>query len=173
MRTHDFFARAPEGVLGPLLAAALLAACSRSEPPAAPVSTPESAEKKAPAVAEQPKKPSIDDTTFRLALVGAPEYAADKEGTVELTLEARGGYHVNQDYPIRVDLSAPAGVKLGKASLGKPDAAKFNEQEARFQLPFSASAGAHDLTATVDFAVCTKETCVPDQRTVALAVQVR
>jgi len=164
MRTHHF-----------LLASALLAACSRSEPPAtAPVATPEpAAAKQAPAGPEQPAKPSIDDTTFRLALVGAPEYAADKEGAVELTLEARGGYHVNQDYPIRVDLKAEPGVKLAKASLGKPDAAKFTEHEARFQLPFSASAGAHDLTATVDFAVCTKETCVPDQRTVALAVQVR
>jgi hypothetical protein len=163
MRTHQF-----------LLASALLAACSRSEPPTAPVASPEPAAKQPPVAApDQPAKPSIDDTTFRLALVGAPEYAADKEGAVELTLEARGGYHVNQDYPIRVDLKAPAGVKLAKASLGKPDAAKFSEQEARFQLPFSASAGAHDLTATVDFAVCTKETCVPDQRTVALALQVR
>jgi hypothetical protein len=153
-----------------LLTTVLLASCSRAEPaapaaPAAPV---------APiAKLAEPPKPSIDDTTFRLALVGAPEYVADKEGSLELTLEARGGYHVNQDYPIRVDLKAPPGVKLAKASLGRPDAATFGEHQASFKLPFSASAGAHDLTAVVDFAVCTKETCVPDQRTVALAFQVR
>ena len=151
-----------------LLTSVLVAACSRSEPPVPPVAPP-------PPVAKvvEPPKPSIDDTTFRLALVGAPEYAADKEASLELTLEARGGYHVNQDYPIRVDLKAPSGVKLAKASLGRPDAATFGEHQASFKLPFSASAGAHDLTAVVDFAVCTKETCVPDQRTVALAFQVR
>jgi len=154
-----------------LLTSALLAACSRGEPPAPSVAPPAPVAQAAKVV--EPPKPSIDDTTFRLALVGVPEYAADKESALELTLEARGGYHVNQDYPIRVDVKAPAGVKLAKASLGKPDAATFNEQQASFKLPFSASAGAHDLTAVVDFAVCTKETCVPDQRTVALAFQVR
>ena len=159
MRTHHL-----------LLSFALLAACSRGAPPAPPS---EPAPVAPVAKVAEPPKPSIDDTTFRLTLVGAPEYAADKDSALELTLEARGGYHVNQDYPIRVDVKAPAGVKLAKASLGKPDAATFNEQQASFKLPFSASAGAHDLTAVVDFAVCTKETCVPDQRTVALAFQVR
>jgi hypothetical protein len=153
-----------------ILAPVLLAACSRTEAPApAPAPTAPSAEK----AVEVPPAPKVEDNTFRLALVGAPEYQAGQAGSLALTLEALGGYHVNQDYPIRVDVKAPPEVKLGKASLGKSDAAQFGEQQARFELPFSASAGAHDLTATVDFAVCTKETCVPDQRTVALALQVR
>lgn len=152
-----------------LLSSALLCGCSRSEAPSAP----------APAVlAAKPAEPlkptpTVEDNTFKLSLSTAAGYAGGKEGALSVTLEARGGYHVNQEYPIRVDLKAPGDVKLEKTSLGRSDAAQFSEQSARFDLPFSATAGSHDLTAVVDFAVCTKETCLPDQRTVALALQVR
>ena len=74
---------------------------------------------------------------------------------------------------IALDLKAPAGVKLDKPSLAKPDAAEFGEHKARFDVPFSAEKGAHQLSANVDFAVCTPETCVPDQRTVAVSLSVK
>ena len=153
-----------------LLALALVAGCSKSEPSSAdkPAEAPAPAAKVA-----EPPKPTIEDTTFRLALTGAQAYEAGKLGEAQLVLEARGGYHVNQDYPLRVDVKVPAGVKLEKASFGKPDASQFGEERAHFVLPFKAEPGAHDLTATVDFAVCTKDTCVPDQRTVALPLAVR
>jgi len=152
------------------LVAGSVAGCSRSE---ATHEAPAPAAAAPAAKKVEPPQPAIEDTTFRLALTGARDYEAGRAGTVALTLEARGGYHVNQDYPIRVDLKAPPGVKLEKATLGRPDAAEFSEAQARFDLPFAAEQGAHDLTATVDFAVCTKDTCVPDQRTVALSLAVR
>lgn len=110
---------------------------------------------------------------FRLALEPAPQYLAGQAASLRLVLQAKGGYHVNQDYPIRVDLKAPAGLKLAKSSLGKPDAAAFGEQSASFDVGFSADKGAQYVSATVDFAVCTADTCVPDQRTVATAVNVQ
>jgi hypothetical protein len=145
------------------------AACSKPEPsqPAQPA---------APAAAAQvasPPQPSIEDNTFKLALVSEPEYAAGAPATLKVLLEAKGGYHVNQDYPIRVDLKAPAAVKLTKPSLGKPDAAEFGEHKARFDVPFSADKGSHQVSANVDFAVCTPETCVPDQRTLAISLSVK
>jgi hypothetical protein len=135
-----------------------------SPAPAAPAAAPKPAE---------PPQPRVEDTTYRLALESEPNYSAGKVGAVRLVLEARGGYHVNQDYPIRVDLQAPAAVKLTKSSLGKADAAQFGEESARFDLGFSAEPGAHELLATVDFAVCTKETCVPEQRKLAVALNVQ
>lgn len=153
-----------------VLLLAALTACSRSESAAngspAVQATPVAA-------AAEPPKPVVEDTTFRLVLTGEPSYTAGSDAKLALTLEARGGYHVNQEYPIRVELKAPSEVKLGKASLVRADATQFDEQVAKFELPFSASGGTHELQATVDFAVCTKETCVPDTRTLALAVQVR
>lgn len=148
-----------------------LSACSKSEAPAAapaPSPTP------APAAAPQsPPGPSVEDNTFKLSLVSEPEYSAGNAATVKLVLEARGNYHVNQEYPIKIDLKAPAGVTLPKPSLGRPDAAEFGEKIARFEVPFTAPAGAHELSADVDFAVCTPETCVPDQRKLAIKLAVK
>jgi hypothetical protein len=148
----------------------VLLACSKAEP------KPEPAAPAAPALAAEPKSaptPSVEDNTFKLTLVSEPEYTAGAPARLQLLLEAKGGYHVNQDYPIRVDLKAPAAVKLQKPSLGKPDAAEFGEHKARFDLPFSADKGSHQLMADVDFAVCTPETCVPDQRTLAVSLSVK
>ena len=65
--------------------------------------------------AEAPK-PSVDDTSFHLALESQPPiHLGTSAAPCELVLEARGGYHVNEDYPLRVDLKAPAAVKLTKA----------------------------------------------------------
>lgn len=149
-----------------------VAGCSSKEQsapeqaPPAPVAAPEVAQAAA-------KAPRIDDTTFHLALESAPHYSAGQPASVRVVLEARGGYHVNEDYPLRVDLQAPPGVKLDKATLAKADAAEFGEERARFDVGFSAEAGEHELLATVDFAVCTKETCVPDRRTLAVALKVQ
>jgi hypothetical protein len=149
-----------------------LCACSKSE---APAPTPSSAPAAAPTpVAPQsPAGPSVEDNTFKLSLVSEPEYSAGSAATLKVVLEARGNYHVNQDYPIKIDLKAPAGVTLPKSSLGKPDAAEFGEKIARFEVPFTATAGAHELSADVDFAVCTPETCVPDQRKLAIKLAVK
>jgi hypothetical protein len=156
-----------------IVASALLvgAACSKSEAPApapapAPVAPP-------PVAKEAPPGPSIEDNTFKLALVSEAQYTAGNPSTLRLVLEARGGYHVNQDYPIKVDLKAPPGVTLPKVSLGKSDAAEFGEKTARFEVPFTAPAGEHELSADVDFAVCTPETCVPDQRKLAVKLAVK
>jgi glucose/arabinose dehydrogenase len=148
-----------------------LAACSKSEQPA-PAPAPAAAPAKAPAAPQSPPGPSVEDSTFKLSLVSEPEYTAGSPSKLKLVLEARGNYHVNQDYPIKVDLTA-AGVTLPKPSLGKPDAAEFGEKIARFEVPFTAPAGAHELSADVDFAVCTPETCVPDQRKVAIKLAVK
>ncbi len=156
----------------------LLTACGGSgdATSSAAAPSPSSAVAPTPApAAEAPKGPppaSIQENTFRLALEADPAYVEGKGGKFRVVLKAMGGYHVNQDYPIRVDLSGPESLKLDKRSFGKPDASQFGEEAARFEVPFSAQKGTHEVSATVDFAVCTKETCVPDQRTVALNLQV-
>jgi len=153
----------------PLAMSLVLAACAGGEE-SAPAAEAPKAEKAAPApaaaAAEQatPEGPSVDDTTFVLALSRkSPE-------ALELRLEGRGGYHVNQDYPFKVELSGSEGVTLPKASFGKDDAAEFSEERARLEVPVEVAEGAQEVTAKVRFAVCTEETCVPDKRTLKLAL---
>jgi hypothetical protein len=149
-----------------------LLACGGSDSPASAAPAAPAPAPKAPAAPPAPT-PVVEDTSFRLAFEKPGALSAGQPGTVQVVLESKGGYHVNQDYPIRVDLKAPEGVKLSKASLAKPDAKAFSEQSARFDVGFTADKGTHDVQATVDFAVCTAETCVPDQRTIAIALDVQ
>jgi len=157
-----------------LLGALAGAGCSKPEAPAAEAPSAPPAVAPAPAApAPAVKKPVFEEPTFRLALTGEPTYTAGQPGKLKLLLDARGGYHVNQDYPIRIDLKGPGAVSFAKASLTRPDAASFGETSAAFDVGFTGQAGTHEIVADVDFAVCTAETCVPDQRTLALSVDVK
>jgi hypothetical protein len=147
--------------------------------PAAEAPLAEAPKPAAPAPSAEAPKPAapvgdrVDDPTFELALKPTGPYAAGKVSSFAVSLKPKGEYHVNQDYPFSVSLTAPAGVTLPKAELAKPDAAEFTDHGVRVDVPFTAtSAGSHAITANVKFAVCTPETCVPDERTLALAVAV-
>ncbi len=132
--------------------------------------------------AEAPKQPAapaaptsrVDDPTFTLRLAEAGPYKAGELGRVVLHLEPRGEYHVNQDYPIEITLSADAETALAKAKLERADAAEFGDKGAKFDLPFTPkAAGERKLDANVKFAVCTESNCVPDERNLTLALSVQ
>jgi len=163
-----------------LIACLLVLACSSSEQ-AAPTEAP--AEKVAapavvpiePAPAEPAAAgPSVEDPTFTLSAVAAGPYTANTLGHFVLSLTPKGEYHVNEEYPIAITMSAPAAVTLAKAELAKADAAEFSAKTARFDVPVTPTqAGEHHVTAKVSFAVCTPENCVPDERTLDLALLVQ
>ena len=127
--------------------------------------------------AAQPKDPAgprIETGSFLLAVAPVqPKYAAGKVGEVEIALESRGEWHVNQEYPIRVDLKAPSGVAIPKAELVKDDAKEFGEEKVRFLASVEPSAaGEHELTCDVSFAMCTEENCILERRTLAMVLEV-
>jgi glucose/arabinose dehydrogenase len=166
--------------LSPAVLSLALAACGGGEPaPAAPAEPPAAAAPAAPApAAPAPAAPAaavsdrVDDPTFELALKPTGPYAPGKVQSFAVSLKPRGEYHVNQDYPFSVSLTGQ-GVTFPKAELSKSDAAKFDDYAVELDVPFSApSAGKHTVSALVKFAVCTPETCVPDERTLALALPV-
>jgi hypothetical protein len=131
---------------------------------------------KAPPAAQPATAPPTDkaeDASFVLAAVPAGPYAVGQLGSFAVSLTPRGEYHINQDYPIAISLKPAAGMLLPKAEFKKADAAVFTEQAARFDVPFTPEQkGAHRVEAHVRFAVCTPETCIPDERTLALVLPV-
>jgi hypothetical protein len=135
---------------------------------AAPTPTP------AAAPAAAPASDRVDDPSFELAAAKVGSYSVGQLGSFALSLTPRGEYHVNQDYPISIALQGDDGLSFPKSQLAKADAAKFGEKLARFDVPFTAAkAGDHRVEAKVRFAVCTKENCVPDERTLALMLPVK
>ena len=100
-------------------------------------------------------------------------YAAGKLSSFAVSLKPRGEYHVNQDYPMSISITPSAGVEFPKTQIGKPEAAEFGDNIARFDVPFTGkAAGKHTVVANVKFAVCTPENCVPDERTLAVVLPV-
>jgi hypothetical protein len=123
---------------------------------------------------DEPAGPSVETGSFLLAVTPAgPGYSIGKTGEVEIALEGRGDWHVNQEYPIRVDLKAGSGVALQKTELLKEDAKEFGEEKVRFLAGVQPStAGEHELTCDVSFAMCTEENCILEKRTVAMQLRV-
>ncbi len=156
----------------------LVVACGSKPAEPAPAPAPE-----AKPAAPEPAKPAepaaaltdkAEDPSFALALTPSGDYDAGKLASFAVSLVPRGEYKINQEYPMSIELTAPEGIALAKPRLDRPDAAEFSEKKARFDVPFTpSSAGEHTVQAKVKFAVCTPETCVPDERTLALAVAVK
>jgi hypothetical protein len=123
---------------------------------------------------DEPAGPSVETGSFLLAVTPTePGYSIGHTGDVEIALEGRGDWHVNQEYPIRVDLKAGSGVALQKTELLKEDAKEFGEKKVRFLAGVQpSSAGEHELSCDVSFAMCTEENCILERRTVAMQLRV-
>jgi hypothetical protein len=165
-----------------LVLGGVLAACGSSSgapasgdpTPAAPAAeAPAAPPPAAPAPAAAAPTDKVEDPTFVLAATPVGAYSAGKLGSVAISLTPRGKYHVNMDYPMSIALSGDPGLQFPKAQLSKAESAEYTEKVARFDVPVTPqAAGKHALTAKVKFAVCTPENCVPDERTLALALAV-
>ncbi len=116
--------------------------------------------------------PRAEDDSFVLeARLEEGGYAAGALGRFALVVEGKDGWHLNHDFPVSVELSGDA--SFPKASLDKTDAAEFVDERARFDVPFTAAAGEHEVRAVVAFAMCNPTSCVPKSETVILALNVR
>jgi len=176
--TQTRFTRAALGALIPLIV--LSAGCSESaseEPGSASngAGSPEGGEGAAvaPAAEEGPAGPEASGDSYALRAQGQPGYASGALGSYQIELEGRGGWHVNQDYPIRIALAEVEGLSYPKAELDRADAADFGDERARFEIPFTATgAGTHQAQAHVHFAMCNPENCVLLDRRLALDLRV-
>jgi hypothetical protein len=180
----------------PLALFALSAGCKREAPPAgedarapineavpaAPTETAPVVAASAPAAATPPAPAAAADASGtnrydeqKFALVAQPSgaYAAGKEGTIEVVLDAKPPFHVNQQYPYKFKTKEAAGVKFAQPVVGK-DAAKIEQQRVTMRVPFVPdAAGQRTVSGQFAFSVCTEETCLMEKRDLALVVDVK
>lgn len=97
-----------------------------------------------------------------------------KPATALVRVTTKNGFHVNKDFPTSLQVTAPGDVKLAKAKLEKADAKTFAENEAAFEVKYTAAtAGEKKLEATLRFAVCTDKDCFPVKEKLTLTAQVQ
>lgn len=153
-----------------LLPCLLLAACGQSESSPANVPPVQPDPVVAPA---EPAGPRLARDQFNLEAATDGPLRVGQLGQVKITLTGRNGWHVNQDYPVSVELTAPASVSLAKARLERADATAFDQTHFEFSAPVTPSAaGDAEIRAVVSFAVCTDANCAPYTETLALAAPV-
>jgi hypothetical protein len=127
----------------------------------------------APALAADPGADAASGYTIDTS-GSTQKLAPGTQGKLVFTIHPRGAWHVDPRTPLRIDLSAPAGLKLEKERLGKKDAVTPKAEAPRFEAPFTAvAAGTHEAKAKLDFFVCSDDACVKQVREVSVPVTVQ
>lgn len=90
------------------------------------------------------------------------EAKVGEPGKVSIRVVPKGEWHMNLEYPTKLEITAPAGSTVAKPKLGKDDAVAFTEEGAEFAVAFTPNkAGDQTFTGEFKFAVCQDEACVP------------
>lgn len=155
-------------------------ASSNSETAAAegtkPEATPAPAEAKpvepaAPAAAGEGKN-RVSEDSYDLKLEPSGTYKVGTAGAVQVVLDAKAPFKVNQEYPYSFSLNDAPGVKFASMKVTE-DAVKLEQKRATMSVPFTPSeAGQRTISGTFKFSVCTDEQCLIKKQELALAVNV-
>jgi hypothetical protein len=107
-------------------------------------------------------------------ITASGSYKAGAEGTVEVVLVPKAGYHTNAQYPYKFKLSDPPdGVSFPKPILSRADG-NFEEKRGSFKVPFvAAKAGKATINGTLSLSVCSEANCIMDTVPLEVAVEVK
>lgn len=101
-------------------------------------------------------------------------YKATLEGTFEVSITAKGNYHINPQFPIRWKSGeAPENVTYSKPVLTRDDGT-FKETSGSFKVPFSASkAGKYTVGGSLSVSFCSEKNCLMEKVPVDIDVTVK
>lgn len=115
----------------------------------------------------------IEEEGFKL-VASAPSVSLNTASAIALHLDAKGKHHVNLEFPTTIEASGPGALGWQKTSFEAKDAKQMTEAKAWFELPLTPTAqGQHEAVLKVSFAVCTPESCMPEERTLRLPITVK
>lgn len=175
-----------------VLGTAWLVGCNKETPPAAEeprsasnATAPQAAQPApaaaAPAADGQPAaadaaavsgKPKVSGEGFEVSVEPpAASLKAGQTGAVEVVLNAKAPFHVNDQYPIKLKLKETPGVKYANMTIGK-DAAKVENMKAVVPVSFTPEAGKRTVAGVLSFSVCTDDKCLMEKQDLALEVNV-
>jgi hypothetical protein len=132
-------------------------------------------EASSPVDAASPLDAKIEREAYVCEIATNGAYQAGTQGTVKITLNAKGDRHINPDYPHKFTTTdpAPEGVTYPKPVLTKADGS-FDEKLGTFNLPFTAAkAGKVKIGGTFRFSVCNDSQCLMEKVDLALDVDVK
>lgn len=115
-------------------------------------------------------KSTVSEDSYDLKLEPSGTYKVGTAGAVQIVLDAKAPFKVNQEYPYSFSLNEAPGVKFASMKVSG-DAVKLEQKRATMSVPFTPSeAGARTISGTFKFSVCTDEQCLIKKQELALAV---
>ena len=126
--------------------------------------------------------PTADDPRMHLKpdegtlTIDNAEAAAGAIAMAGVKITPATGFHMSTDYPIKLTLDAPAGVKLDKAEYNsgkgeKGDADTFGEKGLGFVVKATADkAGDYTINGVFKFGVCDDQSCHPKRQPITITV---
>jgi hypothetical protein len=160
----------------------LLAACGEGGKVAAPKPVAAPTPAAAPAVATPVPFDAVGEAAASYRIGASVTPAALKRGSrgeLALSIElSRPDVHVQQEFPLKVTLTAGPGLKVAKGALGHADAADPAARDRRWKVGVTAvgAKGPERIEAAVRFALCKEAEpawCVVRNETVAATVEIR
>lgn len=118
-------------------------------------------------------KTVADTPTYTVTLAAPAKVGKGSQGTVTLEILPKEGWKLNKEFPTKLTVNEPAGVKVKKKEQTVADAVAFADKSGKWAVEFQAdSPGAKDFTGQVKFAVCTETSCDPKKEQLAFNVTV-
>ena len=112
---------------------------------------------------------------YKLVLAIPDGAKSGVQDSVKIKITPKKGWKLNKEFPNKLKVSPPAGVKVAKANQNQGDAVSFSEHGgAEWHVKFTPdSTGRKDFGGEFRFAVCTETTCVPKKEKLAFVVNVK
>ena len=118
-------------------------------------------------------KTIADSESYTVKLASPDKVAKGAKGAATLEIVPKKGWHLNDEFPYKLTVAAPAGTKVAKPEQGKKDTVAFSQQAMKWSIDFEASSGGDKaFTGKVKFAVCTETSCDPKKEELAFNVKV-
>jgi len=154
-------------------------ACNQNDAQAAAQAPPaEPKVEQAPAAAAQPTseqaatlaKPSYDEEAFTLTLTGPSSAKVGESVKFVVTLSAKNGFKVNEEYPVKFRPATVTGVVWAKEIVGKDDG---QVEKSKVLLPVEvklSQPGTFEVTGKLSFSVCTDDRCLIEKRDLGVSI---
>lgn len=122
-----------------------------------------------PAAAAQSQ---YDEANFELRILPSGDVKAGQASQAEITLVAKGPFHVNKSYPYKFKVGQSEGVKPEKP-VTSSEALKLEDKRAVMNVGFTADKpGKGRLQGQFSFSVCTDDKCLIEKRNLSLDMNV-
>lgn len=103
----------------------------------------------------------------------ATKAAPGTPAKARVVLQAKNGWKMNDQAPMSLKVTAPPGITVEKAKLGRKDLAESHKDSAAFDVAFVASEpGKKAIDAEASFVICQAEACKQVKEKVTLNVEV-